>query len=79
MGQPPLIPKDMMDKGDREIMADHLFQILNPDYRVPPDLCLHVYQTVSVDDVQPDNMFAPLDAPLNIRTTRQCKNCKKYL
>ena len=73
------IPSDLIGKSNKEIMSDHLFQILNPDFRLPPELCRHVYQVCWVEYEQQGAAFVPLDSIPAMRTARQCKNCKRYL
>lgn len=61
-----LIPSDKMNASNEEIMADELFQVLNPDYPIPPNLCHHLRHWVEVE-------------LRTLEETHTCKNCGKIL
>jgi len=64
-----LIPSNLMNATDEEIYQDMLFQILNPDLRIPPQYCLHVYRTVTPQVAMRGTALKVVD----------CKNCGKRI
>lgn len=62
-----LIPSDKLNATDDELYQDDLFQILNPDVKIPQQYCKHYYKTVEPD-------IEAWRSP-NIK----CKNCGKNI